>query len=36
MNLISCDHCATVLDANKLNFPSHEQFTDEEGVVNLD
>ena len=34
MNLISCDKCGTVFDANKLNFP--EEIHNEDYEVDLD
>jgi hypothetical protein len=36
MILISCDNCATVLDAEKLPFPGDDQLVDDAGVVNGD
>jgi hypothetical protein len=33
MHLISCDHCGTVLDAQKLKFPSFESCFDQDGVL---
>lgn len=36
MNLFSCDHCATVLDADKLDFPDQKLWFHEDGTVNTD
>lgn len=36
MNLISCDGCGTVIDKNKLNFPSEDYLRDSDGSLDLD
>jgi hypothetical protein len=33
MHLISCDHCGTVFDAEKLNFPTIDSCYDRDGSV---
>jgi hypothetical protein len=33
MNLISCDNCGTVLDAEKLNFPTIDSCCDKDGSI---
>ena len=33
MNLISCDHCGVVLDADKLNFPDSKNYEREDGSL---
>jgi hypothetical protein len=32
MHLISCDHCGTVLDAEKINFPTLAACRDKDGI----
>ena len=36
MNIISCDECGVILDANKLNFVNEERFYKDDGSVDED